>query len=508
MWEQRWAAVSLGPVSADWQSSRPRDTTKAVYCSAESQNPSMSTASTSHETTPFDLAAESIELRIRWFGVIAGFALVNLVGDDAAASDAQRNIPLLNTILGIGVIYVAVDTLWSARGRVFLSRWPLGVSLLEAIFIGVLCYYDFGQNSPFRFYYFLSLVACATRYTPAVTYATFLLHAVSCSIVLLVQPGATVLSWIIMVVSMGWVTWASTRLTSLLRLAGEQLQHSNEQLEHRIAERTGELRESQAMLVQHEKQAAFGLLAAGIAHEVGNPLAAISSLVQLLRRKETEGETQERYQLIGDQLRRIQGTLRELVDFSRPANTNPTLSDVHVIIEEALSIAKYYKRRKGKRISTRYASGLPTLRLVHDQLVQVLLNLILNAMDATPEGGTIEISTSLESGWIRIVVRDTGHGVRDSDRSTIFEPYFTTKSTGTGLGLFVCRHILERSGSGRIELTDTGTSGTAFSVLVTGESVKDRADVPAPASASDHVLSVADPVLPAEEHGTATGGAE
>lgn len=458
----------------------------------------MSDGISTPETTPSDLAAESIELRIRWFGVIAGFALVNLVGDELAPDGAQRNAPLLNAILGIGVLYVAIDTLWSARGRVFLSGWPIGVSLLEAIFIGLLCFYDYGQDSAFRFYYFLSLVACAMRYSPTVTYGTFLLHAVSCSVLLIVQPTATVLSWIIMVVSMGWVTWASTRLTSLIRLAGEQLQQSNEQLENRIEDRTNELRESQAMLVQHEKQAAFGLLAAGIAHEVGNPLAAISSLIQLLRRKETDNETQERYQLIGDQLRRIQGTLRELVDFSRPAKSDPTLSDVHVIIEEALSIAKYYKRRKGKRIVTRYASGLPTLRLVHDQLVQVLLNLILNAMDATPEGGTIEISTSLESGWIRIDVCDTGHGVQDVNRSTIFEPYFTTKSTGTGLGLFVCRHILERSGTGRIELKDTGTHGTTFSVLVTGDNLNGLTDILAPTAASDHSLSVADPVLPAE----------
>jgi signal transduction histidine kinase len=460
----------------------------------------MPTQIDTYNTSRFDLAAEAIELRIRWFGVIVGFALVNLVGDDLTSGESQRNVPLLNAILGIGVIYVAIDTVWSARGRVFLSGWPLGVSFLEAIFIGVLCYYDRGQDSAFRFYYYLSLVACATRYSQTVTHTTFLLHAVSYSTLLFAQPTATVLPWIITVVSMGWVTWASTHLTSLLRLAGEQLQQANEQLEQRIVERTGELRESQAMLVQHEKQAAFGLLAAGIAHEVGNPLAAISSLVQLLRRKkETDTETQERYQLIGDQLRRIQGTLRELVDFSRPANTDPTLCDVHGIVEEALSIAKYYKRRKGKRIITRYARGLPTLRLVHDQFVQVFLNLILNAMDATPEGGTIEISTSLESGWIRIAIRDTGHGIKDEDRVALFEPYFTTKDTGTGLGLFVCRHVLERTSAGRIELTDSSPSGTTFSVLVTSDNLSNRSDISAPTAPADHVLSVADPVLPAEE---------
>jgi signal transduction histidine kinase len=302
-----------------------------------------------------------------------------------------------------------------------------------------------------------------------------------------------------MVVSMGWVTWASIQLSMLIRIASQRLAEANEQLEHRIAERTQELRESQAMLVQHEKQAAFGLLAAGIAHEVGNPLAAISSLVQILKRKSHDLDTIERYQMIGDQLRRIQGTLRELVDFSRPTNTQASLCDVRNTVEEALSIAKYYKRRKGKRIVTRYAEGLPTVRVVHDQLVQVFLNLILNAMDATPEGGTIAISTSLESGRIRINVRDTGHGILESNRNSIFEPYYTTKSTGTGLGLFVCRQLLERESNGQIDLTETGSDGTTFSVLLTGENLEDLEDIPSPTTGADHSLSIVESVLPAQE---------
>ncbi|MGZ0171111.1 MAG: sensor histidine kinase [Planctomycetales bacterium] len=459
----------------------------------------MSSESASLDSFRFDLAAESITLRIRWFGVCVGFALVNLIGPDLLPPGASRDVLLLNTILGIGVAYVALDTFWSYRGKVFLSDWPLAVSLLETVFIGLLCHFDLGQESPFRFYYLLSVVVCAIRYAPVITYTTFLFHATSYTILLLTLPSSSTLPWVIMVVSMGWVTWASIQLSMLIRIASKRLADANEQLEHRIAERTQELRESQAMLVQHEKQAAFGLLAAGIAHEVGNPLAAISSLVQLLKRKSDDTDTIDRYQMIGDQLRRIQGTLRELVDFSRPANTQPSLCDVRHTVEEALSIAKYYKRRKGKRIVTRYAAGLPSLRVVHDQLVQVFLNLILNAMDATPEGGTIEISTSLESGWIRIAVRDTGHGIREENRDNIFEPYYTTKSTGTGLGLFVCRQLLERESNGRIDLTETGSEGTTFSVMLTGDDLRDRKDIPAPDAGADHSLSVGESVLPAPD---------
>ncbi|MCH8830931.1 MAG: two-component sensor histidine kinase, partial [Planctomycetes bacterium] len=265
---------------------------------------------------------------------------------------------------------------------------------------------------------------------------------------------------------------AGRKLTEL----NTELQHNQSLLKERIAKRTSELQQSQALLVQQEKRAAFGLLAAGIAHEVGNPLAAISSLVQLLKRREIDDYTRERLQMVDDQLRRIQRTLRELVDFSRPATNELSLTNMNSIIDDALSIAKYYQRKKGKRIVTNYASDLPGLRCVRDQLIQVFLNLILNAMDATRDGGLIEISTRLESGWIRVTVRDDGHGIAEADRQTIFEPYFTTKPTGTGLGLFVCRHILTGMKDGRIDLLETSLIGTTFEVALTCENVRHHPD--------------------------------
>jgi signal transduction histidine kinase len=193
--------------------------------------------------------------------------------------------------------------------------------------------------------------------------------------------------------------------------------------------------------------------------------------------------------MVDDQLIRIQRTLRELVDFSRPATTEYSLCDVHGVIDNALSIAKYYKRKKGKQIVTRYAPNLPKLRFVRDQMVQVFLNLILNAMDATREGGTIEISTSLVDGWIRVSVRDDGHGVAPADRERIFQPYFTTKETGTGLGLFVCRNIVERAAEGRIELTETSDRGTTFTVCLTCENVRCCCDVlPTAPAATEQLL--------------------
>ena len=438
------------------------------------------TDSTKREEFHWQLAAESITVRIRWFGLCVGYVLVNFIGP----GDQQV---ILNGILTLGAVYALIDTYWSMRGRIFLSKHPLVISLMEAVFIGLLCHFDGTFDSPFRFYYFLSLLVCAIRYTPAITYATFGLHAISFSSVAVVHGIAGRSDWenlFLMLVLMGWVTWASTALAGLLAGASRQLSELNRQLkqnqallEQRIEQRSRQLQKSQALLLQQEKQAAFGLLAAGIAHEVGNPLAAISSLVQMLKRRDYDEYTRERLQMVDDQLSRIQRTLRELVDFSRPATTEESLCDIHEVIGAALNIAKYYKRKKGKRIVTRYAEGLPRIKVIRDQLVQLFLNLILNAMDATDEGGLVEISTTLRDGWLEVAVRDDGHGIADDQRDRIFEPYFTTKATGTGLGLFVCRNIVERLPQGRIELTETSPNGTTFTVYLSCENVRRHPDV-------------------------------
>ncbi|MBX3449395.1 MAG: two-component sensor histidine kinase [Planctomycetaceae bacterium] len=413
-------------------------------------------------------AAQSVTVRLRWFGLLVGFAIVNL-------KDESANQLTLNAILGLGTLYAALDTLAYLQRWVFLGAWPLFTSAMEAVFIGMLCYFDAGVTSIFHFYYVLSLLVCAIRYPPYTTYITCGMHIVSCLCLTFLTAGVnanTLAVTMLTPVVLGWVTWACVSFAGIMKLAGEELTKLNAELklnqallEDRIARRTRELQESQALLVQQEKQAAFGLLAAGIAHEVGNPLAAISSLVQLLNRRALDQYTTERLQMVDDQLLRIQRTLRELVDFSRPASKDAMLCDVHAAVDAALSIAKYYKRRKGKRISTSYAEGVPPFRIVRDQLVQVFLNLILNAMDATEEAGTIDISSSFEDGWLTIEIRDNGSGIAVDDRDRIFQPYFTTKATGTGLGLFVCRRIIEDLG-GRMELRDSTPQGTTFAVLL------------------------------------------
>ena len=431
----------------------------------------------------FELASESISVRIRWFGLCLGYLLVDFLGRPLL------NRPVSNAILSLGAVYTLLDTYFSVRGQVFLSRWPYIVSLMEAVFIGLLCHFDTGLQSPFLVYYFLSVLVCAIRYSRMMAYYTCAMHISSYSILAAgnLQKREDAVAFVLLISILGWVAWASTSLAQLLKNARQRLSELNAALqinqallEQRIRERTTELQQSQALLVQHEKQAAFGLLAAGIAHEVGNPLAAISSLVQLLKRHHPDEFTLEKMQLIDDQVRRIQGIVRELVDFSRPATKEKSMCAIHEVIEAALNIAKYYKRMKGKRIVTAFALTLPRLRSARDQLVQVLLNLILNALDATEEGGTIHISTWLEGGWIHVGIKDDGHGIAEVDQHHIYEPYFTTKPTGTGLGLFVCKNIMERELEGKITLAESSPAGSKFVVSMTCEVVRSHPDVPEP----------------------------
>ncbi|WP_339727041.1 ATP-binding protein [uncultured Gimesia sp.] len=436
-----------------------------------------------HDAYTWELPAEEITLRIRWFGLCVGYVLVNFVGKDSAIQ-----VPQLNWMLTLGAIYALADTYFSFRGRVFLGQWPLIISVMEALFIGLLCHYDAGLNSPFRFYYLLSLIVCSIRHSPSIAYMTLGLHLISFTTILFTSPSIPedwLTQLLLMIVWMGWVAWASIAFSSLVKRtsmelsdANAKLQQNQELLEERIARRTDDLQESQALLVQQEKHAAFGLLAAGIAHEVGNPLAGISSLVQLLNRHNNDDYTCKRLQEVDGQLHRIQRILRELIDFSRPATTERNRCHINELITESLNISKYYKRKKGKKIITRFAENLPVVQVVRDQLVQVFLNLILNAMDATEEGESIEISTEARDGQILISVHDNGQGIREEDKPKLFQPYFTTKAKGTGLGLFVCKNILEHSNSGTIEIDESVKAGAKFIVALNCDELQGLAEIP------------------------------
>ena len=411
----------------------------------------------------WDLDAEAIVVKIRWFGLLLGFAYANL-GPDA------EHRPVLNALLLLGLGYTLLDTGFYRRRRVFLGESPLVVSGMEALFIGLLCWLENDLDSPFRYYYLLSLLCCVLRHSRRVTVATFFLHSISYTLVYLavpVQEGGA-FAWLMMVVILGWATWASSSLGELLKRVGDRLSALNAalrehqgQLETRIDDRTRELQDSQAQLMHQDKMAGFGLLAAGIAHEVGNPLTSISAIVQVLERKNPDDYTRDKLSLVSGQLARIQGIVRELTTFSRPASQERGRFTLHEIVDEALNIAKYYKGTKSRTIAADVPRDLPVLYGVRDQLVQVVFNLVLNAIDATQKGGRIEVTAARTGDGVEVAVRDDGAGIDPAHHARVFQPYFTTKRQGTGLGLFVIRRIVGEHGGG-VEFESELGKGTTF----------------------------------------------
>lgn len=221
-------------------------------------------------------------------------------------------------------------------------------------------------------------------------------------------------------------------------------------------------------LVRSQKMETFGTLAAGIAHEVGNPLTSISSIVQVIQRTTKDRFAQEKLELVKNQVNRIAKIIRELVDFSRPSAYEVKQADVNTIIRDAINIVQYGKKVHDITFVIELDENLPQVSVVHDQLVQVFLNIAMNAVDAC-EGkpGTIRITSQVMLESIEVVIEDTGKGIPEADFAKIFDPFYTTKEVGkgTGLGLWVSYGIVKNFG-GDIRVESKEEKGSTFTVIL------------------------------------------
>jgi two-component system, NtrC family, sensor kinase len=256
-------------------------------------------------------------------------------------------------------------------------------------------------------------------------------------------------------------------MTATLRAEEEQLRTNVTELE----EAAEDLRRAQDTVVRGERLASVGRLAAGLAHEIGNPIAAILSFQELLLDGELEEEQRDFLERMKRETDRVNGILRDLLDFARPGAA-PTSEDVLVsasvadVVEHVTALVKPQKSFKGVALDVQVASGLPAVAMRAQRIEQVLLNLLLNAADVVPSGeeGRVALSARAHDGGVRIVVEDNGGGVDPAIRDTLFEPFVTTKDVGegTGLGLAVCRGLVE-SVAGTIDAED-GDRGARFVV--------------------------------------------
>lgn len=221
-------------------------------------------------------------------------------------------------------------------------------------------------------------------------------------------------------------------------------------------------------LVRSQKMESIGTLAAGIAHEVGNPLTSISSLVQVILRTTQDEFAKEKLELIKNQISRITRIIRDLVDFSRPSNYVIKPTDINEVLRDALNIVQYGKKVKNITFDIEFAPRMPKLQVVPDQLVQVFINILMNAVDALEDlPGTITLRTGSTDREVQVIVRDTGKGIDADDREKIFEPFFSTKEVGkgTGLGLWVSYGIVKNF-DGEIVVNSEPGQGSEFFITL------------------------------------------
>lgn len=216
-------------------------------------------------------------------------------------------------------------------------------------------------------------------------------------------------------------------------------------------------------LLQTEKLAMAGVLTAGVAHELNNPLASISSLVQIMMERERTPETLEKLKIIFAQINRISNILRDMMEFARPKAPQRVLTGINQIIQNSLRLVRFDKRFQAIRVETDLDPKAPALLLDPAQLEQVFLNLYLNARDAMADGGRLSISSRLDTASQSVIVevQDSGEGIRADQLHHIFDPFFTTKApgAGTGLGLSVCHSIIHTHG-GQITAESRAGRGT------------------------------------------------
>ena len=229
-----------------------------------------------------------------------------------------------------------------------------------------------------------------------------------------------------------------------------------------------EQKQLEQQLMQSQKMESIGTLAAGIAHEVGNPLASISSIVQVLLRTISDDFAKDKLGLVEAQVHRITKIIRDLVDFSRPSNYQIQPTDIVKGLTDAVEIVKMGKKAKEITFVTHVRRQVPVLPLVPDQIAQVFINILLNAVDALHgKRGTITSEVERDNERVRVTISDNGQGIAPENLSKIFEPFFTTKPVGegTGLGLWVSYGIV-RSFGGDITVTSAWGQGTSFCIIL------------------------------------------
>ena len=258
------------------------------------------------------------------------------------------------------------------------------------------------------------------------------------------------------------------QMTDHLRKANQELVEWGKTLQKKVEDRTRELIEIQAHLIQSEKLASIGKLAAGIAHEINNPLGGIliySNLI--LEDTNKDGLHYENLKKIVKETTRCKDIVKGLLEFARPKEPQMAPTDINETLNKALSILERQALFQNIAVNKDYTPSLPKIIADGSQLQQVFMNLIINGAEAMEGQGTLTLKTLMDktNDFIDVEITDTGHGIKDEDNKRLFEPFFTTKEVGkgTGLGLAISYGIIQKH-QGSIEVRSQVEKGSTFTV--------------------------------------------
>ena len=265
-----------------------------------------------------------------------------------------------------------------------------------------------------------------------------------------------------------------------LRSANEELQASEEELRaanEELQTANEELRETQEQLVRSEKLAVIGQLAGGVGHELRNPLGAIKNAVYYIKGKiakselgQKEPRVMEFLNIMDDEINSSNKIISDLLSFSRVGKPSVSLTRIEKVVEDALS---HTPIPENIELLKKLDADLPEVEIDPDQIRQVLVNMITNAVQAIPEGGELTLAAGRRDNFLEVKVADTGYGIPKETLDKIFDPLFTTKAKGIGLGLAVCKAIIDRH-QGQIEVESEVGKGTAFTVKLPLTVKKDK----------------------------------
>jgi signal transduction histidine kinase len=254
------------------------------------------------------------------------------------------------------------------------------------------------------------------------------------------------------------------QMTDSLRQSRSAMEQLNAELEAKIRQ----LERTQAQLVQSEKLASIGEMAAAVAHGLRNPLASLRASAQLVERHPDSPSAREHLTSIIEEVDRLDRRISHLLSFSRPAPFHPLRESVTQLVEGLLAPFAPLARERAVALQVRVAPGLPDVRVDPMQIEQAIVEIVSNALDAMPSGGCLSVGAdpdpAAEGGaGVVLTIADTGRGIPENVLPSVCEPFFTTRQEGTGLGLAIAKRYIEQNG-GRLEITSRAGAGTTVRI--------------------------------------------